>query len=191
MAEAASTEDRKADAGQARASATITPSFEFYRPTEVPAICDAETVLALFEEFTRRYNAEDLDGVIALLQDELPVGHPARVPMALIPIDESGKVGFQVVSMDDDVGGRTHVEVRSLLEERFEMDERLRLKRVTIAPAPEVSTGPYPNTSISQRNAIVNVEFERWSADRAAHTAAGKSAIDCQASRIILLSFGG
>lgn len=185
------------------APATITPSVGYYKKSEIPAdsVCTEDTVIAIFEEFFRRYNAEDIEGVLDMMQVNLPDQQYVDAG-ALDVFNQSGEVEFQFISMSmrwhDDLSfvASTSEELRAALMKRFAVDDRLRLTHVTIAPARvfverDAYPGAEPGSYISKRNAVVGPQFEEWNTVDDLHEIQGKGAVDCETGKIIRLSAGG
>lgn len=179
---------------------TTTPIFKLHESDELPAICQGDTVLNIFEKFIQRYNAEDLDGTMALIQADVP-GWEFSDEYEMVPLDESGKVEFKWVAMDypgEDYTGnygfiaRTHEELRSHLAHRFEIDERLQLMELGIGPAlTMIESGPRRGTYTSDRNADFGIEFERWNSNYGRHRSDFKGVVDCETGKIIMMQGGG
>lgn len=196
------TTSSSAEVEPSRVPATITPSIGYYKKDEIPAgsACDEDTVINLFEEFVRRYNAEDLDGLMDMIQVDLPGSKNAGGAPATF--NREGEVEFDLFSMSmhghDELNfiAHDHEGLRAAFAKRFAVDDRLRLTHVIIAPATTfVNRDSFPGaesgTYISQRNAVVGPRFEERSTVSDLHEIRGKGVIDCVSGKIIRLSVGG
>jgi hypothetical protein len=163
-----------------------------YNLSDLPASCTPDMIETLLQQFADHYNARDIEGIISLMQYESEYQSSA---IGLTPYNDEGDVAFQRVqiqfSADSLYLAETHDELREILDTVFTVANEIQPARISVSPARyRPLTGDSPSGT-SERHAIVDVDFDRWSDGTAIAGSGGKGAIDCDSATIIFLYFGG
>lgn len=173
-------------------------AMEVHLEAELPDVCRNNAVPDLFKEFVRRYNAGDVDGVMEMIQQDIPDWEYSN-GWELVAYDAEGMVEFKFFSMSTGIGSlpsfmaKTPEELRSAISDRIAEGEQLQLERIAIAPATTLA-GPGSAAShnkphwTSERNADFGLDFMRSIGDNTWTRANAKGTVDCEAGKIILWS---